>query len=207
MTTLIQSDFKGERLLLAELTHRINNEFAAASGLVSLAAARISAPDVKEVLADVKNRLANFARVQQALQVPALRISVDATDYLQKLCVAISESKLSERGITLRLTAPPLQLNSEQCWRLGLIVSELISNCARHAFAAKGGHIQVEISARGPFVSCVVADDGSSPEEIVPGNGLRIVEALARELPGHIEQRFGSDGSVSGIVFTAINLS
>jgi len=49
MTTLIQSDFKGERLLLAELTHRINNEFAAASGLVSLAAARISAPDVKEV--------------------------------------------------------------------------------------------------------------------------------------------------------------
>ena len=53
------------------------------------------------------------------------------------------------QGIELELASRPLKLRSERCWKLGLIVSELITNSARHAFGDRGGTIQVELSASG----------------------------------------------------------
>jgi two-component sensor histidine kinase len=47
------------------------------------------------------------------------------------------------RGIELVLVERPFKMSSERCWRLGLILSELITNSARHAFAESGGMIRV----------------------------------------------------------------
>jgi AraC-like DNA-binding protein len=46
-----------ERVLLRELTHRVNNDFAAAIGILSLAAARSPSKEVKVALAAVEERL------------------------------------------------------------------------------------------------------------------------------------------------------
>jgi two-component sensor histidine kinase len=46
-----------EQLLVGELTHRMNNEFAAAIAVVSLAAARSTYGEVKSALTAVAERL------------------------------------------------------------------------------------------------------------------------------------------------------
>src|SRR5438128_12455307 len=46
---------------------------------------------------------------------------------------------------SFRLLERTFQMNSERCWRLGLIVSELITNAERHAFRNGGGLIRVEL--------------------------------------------------------------
>jgi len=51
-----------EQLLVGELTHRMNNEFAAAIAVVSLAAGRSPNGEVKSALAAVEARLHSYAQ-------------------------------------------------------------------------------------------------------------------------------------------------
>lgn len=93
---------------------------------------------MKAVLAAVADRLHNFARVHHALQMQEHSTYIDASAYLRQLCRAISRSKLDCQKIELVLVECPFWLESGRCWRLGLIVSELITNAARHAFLKRG---------------------------------------------------------------------
>jgi two-component sensor histidine kinase len=190
-----------EHLLVREITHRINNELTSAIGVASLTASRSKNNEVKVALAGVIDVLCNFARVHRALEMPTQVKPLDAAEYLRSLFQCISRSKLSHRGIQLVFVESPIQLSSERCWRLGMIASELITNAERHAFGDGGGTIRVELSSSGNFVVFRVADDGCFREPIVPGRGIKIIEALARGLDGEIAHRFGQNGAVSTVVF------
>jgi two-component sensor histidine kinase len=82
-----------------------------------------------------------------------------------------------------------------------MIVSELITNAARHAFAGRPGEIRVELLHAGGLVKCTVSDNGSAPADVQPGRGIRIVEQLAKELNGSFERKFGFAGTTAAVVF------
>jgi len=188
-------------LLLREFSHRINNEFTSAIGLISAAAARCESGTAKAVLDAVQDGLHNYARVHHALQMPEYGILTDASPYLQRLCYAISRSKLESNGIELVFVSLPFRLSSERCWRLGLIVSELVTNAARHAFKDRRGTSRVEIVHSSSFVRCSVADDGAADVDARPGCGLKIVRALAESLGGTIDHHFKPEGTVAVLAF------
>ena len=152
-----------EQLLVGELTHRMNNEFAAAIAVVSLAAARSPNGEVKRALAAVEARLHSYVQVNRYLQMPSQDTIIDASAHLRQLCQPISRSRLDCSGIELQFVGCRLEMNSVRCWRLGMVISELVTNAARHAFVDGGGKIQVELSRCGPFINCRVADDGAAP--------------------------------------------
>jgi two-component sensor histidine kinase len=190
-----------EQLLVREITHRITNEFASAISVVSLTASRSNSEEVKLALEGVLEHLHSYARVHRALQIPLQTHLIDASDYMRKLCQSISRSKLDYRGIELIYVERPLTLSSERCWKLGMIVSELITNAARHAFGEGGGTIRVELTSAGSLVECCVTDNGAARGQIKPGQGMKIVEALARRLDGEVMQTFGPRGARSLLVF------
>jgi two-component sensor histidine kinase len=192
-----------EQLLVGELTHRMNNEFTAAIAVVSLAAAHSPNGEVKSALAVVEARLHSYVQVNRCLQIPSQDTIIDASAHLRRLCQSIGRSRLDCRGIELQFVGGPLRMNSERCWRLSMIISELITNSARHAFRDAGGKIRVELFRCGRFVHCRVADDGTAPEEIRPGRGSAIVKGLIASLDGTINQHFGPGGAVSDMVFPA----
>jgi two-component sensor histidine kinase len=196
-----RSHDSSEYLLVRELTHRINNEFASMIGLVSLVAARSADGEVRNALNDVVGLLHNHASVHRALEMPAFSTVIDASDYIRVLCQSIRSAKLDERNIELMFVEHPLDMPSERCWRLGMIVSELIANSVRHAFDRRGGTIRVELSSSGSIAQCCVSDNGSSQGPYSSGNGLRIVEELSRELNGEIVHQFGTDGAKSILIF------
>ena len=188
-------------LLMRELSHRINNEFTSAIGVISLAAARSGSSEVKAALSDVNDRLHRYADVHRALQMPEYQTYINAALYLQQLCLSISRSRLEPNSINLILAVRPLSIPSDRCWRLGMIVYELITNSARHAFQGTEGKVLVELHSAGNFVECRVSDDGKSPRQIQRGRGLSIIHELAKHLDGRLEQSFGMDGSSSLLVF------
>jgi two-component sensor histidine kinase len=192
------------RLLLEELTHRVGGEFAAAIRTISMAAALTQSDEVKSALAKVQCRLENFARVHGALRVPEFRTSIDGCAYLRQLCEAISLSRLQFRGIQLELLERKLEIDSEQCWRLGMIVSELVANAARHSFVNPPAHIWVAAARRGALIWCRVEDTGVASETESANRGLRIVDALARELHGEFEHYHRGDVSVATVIFPAV---
>jgi multidrug efflux pump subunit AcrB len=88
-------------------------------------------------------------------------------------------------------------MDSARCWRLGMIISELITNSSRHAFGNDGGKIRVELLPCGDFAKCRVADNGRAPASLRPARGFTIVEALVASLDGTIEWHFGARGAAS----------
>jgi two-component sensor histidine kinase len=74
--------------------------------------------------------------------------------------------------LELRLVERTFQMNSERCWRLGLIVSELVTNAECHAFRNGGGLIRVELLPSLSFIECRVTDNGAGEANTCPGHGL-----------------------------------
>jgi two-component sensor histidine kinase len=189
-----------EQLLMQELNHRVNNEFTSAIGSLSLAAARSDDCKVKAVLAAATALLQHYADVHKALQMPEHCTPVDAAVYFRRLCRSMSCSKLDSRNIKLVLFDCPFVMPSDRCWRLGMIVCELVSNAARHAFGERGGEIRVELCPMSSFVQCRVLDNGSTPAGSRQGRGLKIIGALVEGLDGTFSQHFGPKGSTSIVV-------
>ena len=202
MTDLaLKSEVPVERVLLNELVHRINNEFASVISAVSRSAARSGNREVKVILAQIIELLSHYAEVHRALQMPEQDSYIDAAAYLDSLCLSISRSKLDHLNIDLVLVASPLRLQAGQCWRLGVIVYELVTSAAKHAFGNGKGQIRVELSRARNLFECRVTDNGSAAARVQRGRGLKIVDELVRGLNGRLDQRFGRTGSLSILSF------
>ena len=199
-----------EFLLLREMAHRINNELTSTISVVTCTTLRSNNREVKVALSEVIEHLHDHARVYRALQMPTTDRPIDAAAYLRELCQSISRARLRHRGIELLLVENPLELGSVQCWKLGLIVAELITNASRHAFAADGGTIRIELKRQGSRAECRVTDNGSGSENfrqnIRSGQGLGIIRDLAGGLDGKVEQRFGAGGAVAVVSFPIRNV-
>ena len=187
MTEIAFTPTISEQALLQELNHRISNEFQSALSLVSLTAARSRSQKVKDALSGVTVLLHHYAEVHRALQVSHDRDRVDAAEYLRKIHLSISRSKLKRAQVHLVIAAPPLVLQSAECWLLGV--------------HGRNGEIRVEVLRAGAFVHCKVMDNGSAPAHVQRGHGLKIIEELVKALDGRFEQRFGTAGSTSVLVF------
>jgi len=188
-------------VLLREFTHRVKNEFASAIQVVSFAAEKSADRKVKAALEGVMEKLHDYADVHRALQMPSGNDCIDASAYLRDLCGSISRSKLANKNIELVLVDRPFRMSSERCWLLGMIVAELITNAARHAFDSNGGTVRVECRPSGELVECFVSDNGSaSTPNVRPGTGLRIIHALAQKLDAEFQFNLGEAGSQAVII-------
>ena len=191
-------------LYVAELLHRVSNEYASAISLASVAASGSSSPEVRTALEPVIELLAQLVKAHRVLSPPTVESAADLGGYLTQLCQAKAEAELERRGTTLRLAVvSPVALDNVRCWRVGLIVSELITNAARHGLPSGPGEICVLLAADAGQVVCRVSDNGSAAATITPGLGTRIVDALAAELDGRVERRFGETGATITLTFPA----
>jgi two-component sensor histidine kinase len=183
-------------LFLRELNHRINNELTCAICTVSAKAVRSDNAAVKAALFDVADLLHRCADVHRALRMPDRGHLTDAARYLQQLCFSVTKYRLDRQTIHVLFSAADLWLEGERCWKLGLIVSELLTNVSRHAqFDARQPELQIELVLAGAVVRCKVSDNGSAAEPARRGRGLSIVGELAGSLGGRVHTSFAAEGS------------
>lgn len=190
-----------ETVLIEEITHRINNDLASTIAFIELTAAHSDNEEVKVALAGVVQHVHEFANVQRALRMPGGNHTIDASEYLRQLCQAISRAKLQYRDIRLLFRETTTKLGAQSCWRMGMIVSELIANSARHAFEGNGGSILVELASRAGCIECTVTDSGRASGNASPGHGSKIVQELAGDLNGRLDHVFGPQGTAVTLSF------
>ena len=182
-------------LLLRELNHRIMNELTCAVSAVSAKAVRSDSVAVKAALLDVVDLLHRCADVHRALRAPDQGRLTDAAKYLQELCFSVAKYRLEGLAIRVLVSADDLRLEGARCWRLGLIVSELLTNVARHArFDVRDPELRVELQLAGGIVKCKVSDNGSAPEPIRRGRGLAIIGELVSRLSGCVHGSCAAEG-------------
>ncbi|MDH2386350.1 sensor histidine kinase [Bradyrhizobium sp. CER78] len=183
-------------LLLRELNHRVDNELTCTICTVSANAIRSDNAAVKAALLDVVDLLHQWADVHRALRMPDQKRLTDVAKYLQQLCFTVTKYRLERLAIRVLFSGDDLLLEGERCWKVGLIVSELLTNAGRHAqFDGRHPELRVELLLAGDIVRCRVSDNGSASEPFGRGEGLGVIGELASNLGGRVHTTCAAEGS------------
>ncbi len=109
--------------------------------------------------------------------------------------MALTAASLQHRGIRLTLATERIKLDAERCWRVAVIVSELITNAVHYGLLGGAGNIFIDLEVVRLEVGCRVRDDGRTIAVHRQARGSAIANTLAPELMGDVRWRFGPEGS------------
>lgn len=184
--------------LLSEVYHRVNNNLQTIATLLMMERRRLPPSEEGRVLERMARRARAMAAVHQQIMGSGQLNHVEMRAFLRALALSLDVSlALGDREILLEVEAQEMTVNLDTAITIGLIVNELVSNAAEHAFPAGGpGRIRLtlEPAAAGMWM-LEVSDEGGGPAtaEAVPGFGTRIVTALVQQLGGTLETVAGQD--------------
>jgi two-component sensor histidine kinase len=179
-------------LMLTEFEHRVKNNFAIVASMLDIQRRRVSDPATAEALGSAMMRVDSIARAHRHLYRDGQSSEVNVRDYLTDLCGALADALLLRGGVTLNCDVDGMTIQRDHAVSIGLVVNELVTNAAKHAFAGRqGGSIQVSWKRRteGGW-RLTVADDGvglptqPKPKRSDGGLGQRLIEAFAKQAGG-----------------------
>lgn len=198
--------------LLQEVNHRVKNSLQLVSSLLSLQAAKARTAEMRAILADARARLSVIARLHQRLYQRGTHDSVDLFSFLQELCAESLEAVQGASRTGLVFEGPAggagaTLMPIDRAVPIALIVSELLTNAMKHAFPDGGGELRVSIETVDDELRILVEDNGPGlPDQFDAaashGVGMRVVNALVRQLGGRLESRPG--GSGAGAAFSVV---
>jgi len=183
--------------LVEEINHRVVNEYSEAIASLNLAASRAGDDRLKAELYSAAERLRDHAEAHRALMPPRVAGLENLADYVGHICNSFARATLAERGLLLTLDTAEILLPVDRCWRLGLVVAELIRNAARHGRFDAKGRISVHIADHAGELRCLVRDTGTPSANAVPGRGQRLVRALIADLGGMVEWSYTAEGCLA----------
>jgi two-component system, sensor histidine kinase PdtaS len=190
----LQEQLRLRDLAIEEANHRFRNQLQIILNLLDLQAARASNPEVSESLRQCRMRVRSIAMVQEMLRPGPSAGAVYLDEYLSALAAALGDAWAGEgKGVRPIVRAARVMLVPAKAATIGLIVTELLTNAFKHAFAAGAdGRIDVELSEDAGCMTLVVSDNGGglpagvSIKDAAAG-GLRLVKALVAQLKGEVK--------------------
>jgi two-component sensor histidine kinase/HAMP domain-containing protein len=210
----LRNSLREKELLLKEIHHRVKNNLQIISSLLNLQARRIHDPDLLRILRESQARVHSMALVHEQLCRSEDLAHINFGDYTRRLLQHL-KSGLGGKAdsIEVRLDVCAFLLPLDIAIPCGMIVNELVSNALEHAFPEhRSGKIEIKFEVQGTNYRLTIADNGvgmreslnvnhpetrtapanstrgvGSPEDRIVGQGLQIVQALTRQIHGHLE--------------------
>lgn len=175
-----------EEVLRREVDHRVKNSLQVVGSMLRLQAGR---PSPEDALADAAARVDAIALLHDALQSSEQAGRVDLAVFLGRVGEMLG-ANLPE-GVGLAVEVEARVVAGAIASACALLVSELVTNAARHAFpGGRPGTVRIEGRGEGEGYLLAVEDDGIgfTPAEGGQGLGLMIVEALASQAGGALRR-------------------
>lgn len=201
---------RDKEVLLQEMQHRIANSLQIIASILMLKARTVQSEETRMHLQDAHQRVMSLATAQQQLKASGLGDRIEIAPYLSKLCESLENSMIGDRRpLSLVVQATAGTAVSNEAVSIGLIVTELVINSLKHAFAENsGGEILVKYDVDGADWRLSVSDNGMGRQDQVherarSGLGTSIVEALARQLDARVEASSGPQGTVVSIIHSS----
>ncbi|MUM76472.1 GAF domain-containing protein [Pseudodesulfovibrio sp. F-1] len=177
-------------LALREAHHRIKNHLHMLAGIIQMKALE-PLPEqagVNRLLDDLTARIRAIASLH-SLMAETTEDRIELGDLLERIAATIIDA-LAQRPVKLRLELSPVRVNRRVFFQAGLLVSELVTNALKHAFAeTQEPEIAIHLADRDENTfSLVVRDNGCGmPEGFAPGECDSIGMTLISDLPGQMD--------------------
>lgn len=175
--------------LLHELHHRVKNNLAIISAMMQLQAFKSGNETVTSELLDSTTRIKTIADIHEHLYQAKSLSNIDLGANIKTLVHNILITMQLSDKIHLQFNIGQIEsLNINQAVPFSLIVNEVITNIAKHAFTiATNGKIEVFLSQKGKTISLQINDNGSGlPKDFNPQNasttGMQLINTLVKQL-------------------------
>ena len=202
--TQLQTSLEAETRLHRELIHRVKNNLALLNALVGFRRKASDSVEVEGALRDLEMRIHAIRAVHDLLDQAGEIDYVQAGELIRSLCHQLENSVLPEH-IELENDLLDVTLNVHDATPLSLLVNELITNAAKHAFPdGRKGVVHVAFKKNGvDKLEVSIADNGQGFDagEIRRGSGSSIVEALAKQIGGTLEREDVGQGTKWTFIF------
>ena len=193
-TSELQSSLREKEAMLKEIHHRVKNNLQVISSLLKLQADYLPDAHTRELFLESQNRIRSMALVHEKLYGSSDLSRINFSDYIESLAQLLFRSS-SIDGAKIHLTCgrQPVLLNIQTAVPCGLIVSELLSNCLKHAFPnGRTGEISASIEESDrDEITVRIADNGIGlPKDFdyekSQSLGLQLVRTLVKQIEGQL---------------------
>lgn len=198
---LLKKSLHEREILLAEVHHRVKNNLAIISALISMQKEKLKDDSSKQIFEDTRNRVYAMSLIHNLLYQNNSFARVDFVQYVKKFCDNISKSYQSKSKVVIEQQIQDISLDIKTAIPLGLILNELITNSLKHAFNNQtSGKIIIGLSTiENTHYKFWVSDSGvgMGQEAFNDGNsmGMNIVKSLVEQIDGDINYSY-DNGSI-----------
>ncbi|MBT4289973.1 MAG: HAMP domain-containing protein [Deltaproteobacteria bacterium] len=190
----IKTSLKEKETLLQEIHHRVKNNLAVVSGLLTMQYNSKKNKQLKEALMDSQNRILAMSMIHETLYQSENLSSIDMNIYLSKIARSAFQNYSIRNKIDLKIEAENVTIGVKRSMPLGLIVNELISNSIKYAFPDnQKGEIKISLEKIEDHIEFIFKDNGVGlPKDFDWQNsksmGLHLIKILGEgQLNGEIE--------------------
>ncbi|WP_207483824.1 sensor histidine kinase [Arenibaculum pallidiluteum] len=191
---------RDNQALLAEVHHRVRNNFQAIVSSIRLKLRRAD-PAARAPLIDVLGRIHAMALVHELLFGEGAPSTVQPGRYLSSLCRRLAD--LARADLLVSVEADDIEpVDPETALSMGTIVTELVVNALKHAFPEdRPGTVSVALRGRGIWDEIIVHDDGIGLSagrcDSRAGVGLVLVRKMAWQIGADVTIEEGNGTTVS----------
>ncbi len=185
-----------KHLLMQEVHHRAQNGLQIVNAMLQLQARKASDPAVRAQFDDAVGRLMAVSSVHRHLWQSHDMLNVRLDIYLEQLCADLVRSWDSTWGEHFSLSAVALDVPSGTAATLGLILTELLTNAVKYAYAGEAGPLRLAVDTLPDGTLQLVVRDrgrGMDPDDS-SGLGSELVRVLTAQLGGTLDVS-GTDGT------------
>ena len=177
-----------QAMLTREMSHRVKNSLASVVGLLRVQSRSSESEDVRDALEDAASRITTIAQVHDHLWRSTKIGFVDVADFAGELCRNLQQTV----SHTVNCTFDHLMISADKAIPLGLLINELVTNSAKHAYPDGSGEIRVSGERRGADLHVEVSDRGIGlPKDFDIDQpraslGFKVIKSLLAQLDGRI---------------------
>jgi two-component sensor histidine kinase len=191
---LVRDSLAEKEVLLREIHHRVKNNLQVVSSLLYLQSQKLTDPELQNHFLESQSRICSMALAHEQLYQSKSLADVSVKSYVESLVGQLRQVfQRPEQQIDCRIFIEDIVLDIEKVIPCGLLITELVSNAYKHAFAdGRSGTITISVEQLGEQFALSVADDGVGlPKGLdyrqTTTLGLQLVTALANQLNGTVE--------------------
>jgi PAS domain S-box-containing protein len=191
---LIEQALAEKETLLKEVYHRVKNNLQVVQSLLSLQSQTLPEGAARDAIDDSTQRVRAMALVHEKLYQSGNLSAISLRVYVKDLMDQIAEALGTDRRmVKLHAAIADLQTGLDNAVPFGLLLTELITNCLKHAFHGReSGEVRVILERHVDGYHLTVSDNGVGlPEGFVSASsstsmGLQLADGLARQLGGEL---------------------
>ena len=190
----IEGFLEEKEVLLREIQHRVNNNFAIICGLLNIQCCNVKDETHLRMFEGLEARIMSMAMAHEKVYAADNLANLDVREYVDELVDHLVGLTKPGTKIQLRKEIDDLSFGLDTAIPFGFILTELVSNSLQHGFPnGKEGEIRIVLHSNGDNqFDLLVSDDGVEiPGDVDPGNhessGLDLVYAFVDKLKGSME--------------------